>query len=470
MVSPLNIPPNKRWKGLTVYCYKCNTNVYDICKETGKPIQQCPFGEKHAFKVYVHVPGTENERRTKKLNTRNVNEAIKQAIDFENQVKENDAQTIEIVTANNKRGKEIQYDSPLLIYEFAEYISFLHNEGVPEHKIEIRSREHIRDVERALNLFMLCLKNNGYDYKSLRVDQVDDKIVGHIYSYLKHEMKYSERSVNKHLSYFTTFFKYEIEVKNFKGPNWFQSVNREPINPKPESISKEEFEMLLKQITPENTTRIKPVGKKSKKFPYYSWLPDAYLLSLLTGRRGEEVCKMKFDGYHDDGNGNAYISVEDFKVNRIRRRSENNKKLIFIPVTKSLHSLLLKLGLEEHKGDDVFILAPEVKIDRHRIMPNIMSRGFTGYYDQLNTGKKLTYKSLRKTYISQLSVYLGGNAKAVTQHSSNAVIDKYYLDKKVVTQAAQGFEVFPDKSERQNELEGIRSESNRKRQQPILEK
>ena len=39
--------------------------------------------KQHVFKVYVHVPGTKNERRTKKLETRDINEAIKQAIEFE---------------------------------------------------------------------------------------------------------------------------------------------------------------------------------------------------------------------------------------------------------------------------------------------------------------------------------------------------------------------------------------------------
>src|SRR4051812_5940227 len=104
MVTPLNIPPNKKWKGLTVYCYKCRTNVYDTCKETGKPIQRCPFGERHAFKVYIHVPGTDNERKTKKLDTRDIDEAIKQVIDIEKQVKENGSQFIENTTANNPKG------------------------------------------------------------------------------------------------------------------------------------------------------------------------------------------------------------------------------------------------------------------------------------------------------------------------------------------------------------------------------
>jgi len=76
---------------------------------------------------------------------------------------------------------------------------------------------------------------------------------------------------------------------------------------------------------------------------------------------------------------------------------------------------------------------------------------------------------LRKTHISQLSVYLGGNAKSVTQHSSNQVIDKYYLDKKILAKAAQGFEIFPDEAKCKNELHEIRTESKRKNKNKVLE-
>ena len=468
MENPLHIPSNKRTTGLTVYCYRCKTNVSEICNETGKKLERCPFGNRHAFKVYVHVPGTKNERRTKKLDTRDVNEAIKQAIDFEKEVKQNSLQNNTTVTPSKIKEIESENTPQLLIHAFARYIGWLNNEGVPEHRRVERSKEHLRDVGRALELFITCLQKNGYECESLKLDEVDDKIVGLIYSFLLHEKNYSNRSINKHLSYYTSFFKYEIEVNNFKGRNWFESVNREKINPQPESITQEEFEKVLNQISPENRPVVS-TGKKVRRFPYYPWLADAYRLALLTGRRGEEVCNMKFNGYHTDNKGNAYITVEDYKVNRIRHKANDEKKIIYVPVTKSLHSLLLKLGLEKYKGTDNYILAPEVEIDRRRIMPDILSRGFSLYSKQLDSERDLTFKSLRKTYISQLSVYLGGNAKAVTQHSSNAVIDKYYLDKKILAKAAQGFEVFTEEPERQNELDEIRNNSEPKQKKLHLE-
>jgi len=89
--KPLFIPESKKVRGLglVVYCYKCQTNMFDICKETGRTLKHCPNGDKHVFKVYIHVPGTKNERRTKKLDTRDLNEAIRQAIAFNEEVKNN---------------------------------------------------------------------------------------------------------------------------------------------------------------------------------------------------------------------------------------------------------------------------------------------------------------------------------------------------------------------------------------------
>ena len=72
----LYIPENKKWKGLTVYCYRCKTNVSEICRQTGKSLRLCPHPDSLVYKVYVHVPGSENQRRTLKLDARDINEAI----------------------------------------------------------------------------------------------------------------------------------------------------------------------------------------------------------------------------------------------------------------------------------------------------------------------------------------------------------------------------------------------------------
>ena len=71
-----------------------------------------------------------------------------------------------------------------------------------------------------------------------------------------------------------------------------------------------------------------------------------------------------------------------------------------------------------------------------------MSKGFSHFYNQLETDRHLTFKCLRKTYITRLALSLGLNARVVTRHSGDDVLNKHYLDEKVLSKVARDFEVF----------------------------
>jgi len=471
--EPLYIPPNKKVKGLTIYCYLCKTNITDgICKKTGKSIKFCPNGNKHAFKIYIHVPGTKNERKTKTLETRDINEAIKQAIDFGKEVKEN---SLGIKANGNAKSfiakKDIQKQATpyLLIHALARYIGWLHNEGVPEHRIKVRSDDHIKDIERSFKVLAECLKNNGYNLSTLSIDDINDDVVGQIYSHLKIK-GFANRTFNKYLSYYTSFLKWYPDEYNHPVKNWFESVERKKINPNPEAISRDEYQELLKQITPENGIKEYENGVKHKRNVYRPWLANGIKLGLETGRRREELINLKWNNINDS-EGIKYIKVEDYKVNHIQKRNTNEeKKFIYIPVTESLQKLLNELGYEKYKNSDHYILAPELKNNRNRVMSDTLSRGFTHYYDQLNTGRKLTFKSLRKAYITNLEIFMGGgNTKAITGHSDNQVIERNYIDKKEMAKAARGFNVFSSEEDRNDNLKEIRTSTKEKTQEKNLE-
>jgi hypothetical protein len=164
--------------------------------------------------------------------------------------------------------------------------------------------------------------------------------------------------------------------------------------------------------------------------------------------------------------------VEDFKVNRIQKRTSIKvKKYVPIPITERLRNLLIELGYDRNQNTDNFILAPEVINNRRKVMSDTLSRSFSHYYDQLNTGKHLTFKCLRKTYITNLQIYMGGNnTKSITGHSDNQVIERNYIDKKEVAKAARGFNVFPDEIERKDELTDLRKDTQTKNQNPNLDR
>jgi len=457
--KPLYIPPTKRLKGLVVYCYKCKTNMIDICKETGKSLKHCPNGDRHVFKVYIHIPGTRNDRRTKNLDTRNLDEAIKQAIEFRNEVKNNSQRIVNDENVNKERIVEKKLPVKLM-YAMARYIGWLHNEDVPAHMVKKRSDNHIKDVERAFRVLAEGLKNNGHKISELTVDDINDNVVGQTYSHLENK-KFANRTFNKYFSYYTSFLKWYSEEYNYPLKNCFEKVQRKNLNPQPEAITKSEYEALLKQITPENGVKQYDNGVKPTRNVYRTWLADGIRLGLETGRRREEIINLKWSNIKES-DGIQFIKSEDYKVNRIQNRiTDEEKKYIYVPVTDSLKKLLNELGYEKYRDADNFILAPDINICRNRIMSDALTLGFSHYYNQLNTGRKLTFKCLRKTYITNLQIFFSGNGetKAITGHSGNKVIEENYIDKKEIVKATRGFNVFSKENERADELKEIRKET-----------
>lgn len=142
-------------------------------------------------------------------------------------------------------------------------------------------------------------------------------------------------------------------------------------------------------------------------------------------------------------------------------RQGAKKQFIYIPVTRELRFLLDDLGYEQYKGTDRYLLAPEITEKRVEIIGEALSRSFSHYYKQLNTGEVLTWKCLRKTYLSRLKIFMHKNTndldvKDVSNHSSDAVLDKHYFDKRLIAASLTDFTVLPS---RENDLARLREAS-----------
>ena len=462
-VKPLIIPKSKKVRGLglTAYCRMCDTGIGEVCKETGKPLQHCPHPERHVFKCFIKVPGTKNQRRIKILETRDLDEAIKQAIEFKQQIRSEGA-----------RGKMEEYPETrikpgskpiptILINAMARHISWLTGEDVPEQIQRPRSKKHLKDIEHAYMTLVACLKAKGYNIEQLKISEVNDDIVGVVFRFLK-DKQFAPATFNRYFVHYKSLINWYREEYDQPIRNPFKKVIRQEVVPDPQSISKETYEELLKKISLEDGFRQYEDGYQTKRNFYRPWLANGIRLGLETGRRLEEISSLKWNMF-DAKDGNQVIEVEDLKVNRIKNNaSRGKKKLIYIPVTKSLQELLHELGYNKYYGTDEYILAPEVKSSRDKIIPNVLSRGFTHYYEQLKTGKHLTFKCLRKTYITSLKIASGGgDIKAITGHSSDKVLDHYVVDRDLAKWAARTHEVFPERSKRDEEIENVRQKTDR---------
>jgi integrase len=458
-IKPLHIPINKRIRGLglCVFCNHCGTVAVDECVESGKNLSTCKMGASHVFKQYIHTPGTKNKRVVKVIPTRDLNDAIKIAIDNKKSVIEEasrpHARQIEV-----PKEKEIQgVPQPILLVHFmAKYLRMLDGEG-PAHRSRKRSKAYIYEVQRAFHLFTKCLKKNGYDPSTFSMEMISDDIAGMWYSFLKEE-EYSGRTFNKYYGYMTSMTKWCIEKGNCNIKNWFEGADRQPVRSNPESITQEEFTALIDQIKPENS--LYKYSYKStviNRNMYHPFLAPAFKFLLHSGRRREEVINLKFSDVIEDGNGLVAIRTEDRKVNNIRGNiAKESKKIEYIPATQDICDLLLEAGYDKYKGTDKYIIAPELNIERDKLFADTLSKSFNFYYKQLDTGRTLGLKSCRKAYLTRLKIYLMGNVSRYSGHSNEHVIETHYLDKLEIAKALKGFRVFPDEIKRENELHTIR--------------
>ena len=432
MANHLIIPKNKSVKGLFIYCNYCKSILHNRCKKTNGSIQFCPHPDSHVFKAVFYIPGTK-KTKTRVLETGNLNEAIIQTIEFEKYLKENN---YELQYAGDKVRKP-----QLLVDCMASYFDYMNNENIPAHRHKVRSKGHISEIERYFRYFIDCLKKNQIEYKSLFVYEIDDRILGIFHNYLLEDKNYSNVSYNKVITILRSFYYYLIEEGYYVHRNPFNRMKRRPVRPTVETITEKEYNELVRIIDRDRAVQVLSTGEK--KYHYYPWLKYAIQLGLLTGRRRDEIINIKYSDIKSDYSGNmVLIETEDYKVNRANSNlSETSKKMIYIPVTRALKKVIYENGYSKYKDTDTHLLAPDKKTNRETLK-NQMSKGFSHYYNQLGAGRKLTFKCLRKTYITRLALSLGLNARVITRHSGEDVIIKHYLDQKVISKVAEDFKVF----------------------------
>ena len=425
-------------KGLFVYCTKCRSNLSSTCGLSAKKISLCKFKEKHKYKLRICVPGNESFVKTKVFETRDVNEVVIQAY----------AYRVELENCNYMPVvHETKTVTPTSITEaMAFYLAYLNNDTPHQQEHKQRTIGHIKEVERYFIYFGNYLKSIKINPSICPFEKLDRDIVGKLKSYLLEKKKFAPKTYNKYIGLMKVFVNYIIYEFDFKMKNPFKTFKSLQTEININTITKNEFTALLERITPENGVKNYQSNAQSKiiqKCFYKPWLKDAMLLAILTGRRREEIVNLKFNGIIEDSNGEPeQICIEDFKVNRSKNISSKEKsKMIYIPIISRLKRLLMDLGYHEHKGKDMFILAPSETMQRKTMM-NFISKAFTHYYGQLETGKKLNFYDLRKTYISHLFATHGENARIVTKHAGTEVMFNHYIDNKVIADVALNFEIF----------------------------
>lgn len=458
--SPLYIPPSKRIRGLKIHCYACGTTVDSVCKKLGVDIKYCKSGSDHVFKVFAHVPGTSNGRRTKSLTgVRDLNEARRLALEFQQEVKDE----ANSVPSEQTSPSKIEITKPHvatgnLTELMSRYIGYLHGdpEIVPAYKRKKRSPETLKEMERTFLRFVTAAKENGRDIANLTVDGITEEMIGEFYEYLTEELELGNAGYNRAITNMVSFYNYLIDEK-LAARNPFAAITRKPIREYVDTIAEHQFN-ALKEILQKPELGMHQLRPGIRRSFYRPWMRDAVELGLYTGRRREEILRMKWKDVSDD-----VLRVPDYKVIR-QKGLTNEKDWIYrvVPLTRELRTVLERLS-QEGTDPEAFVLAPKETMDRDS-MRIFMSKSFAHYYAQLGYAKRLKFGCLRKTYISGLAAAIGlENAQAISGHSKTDVMKKHYTDKKVLAKAAKEFSVYQSESESEEETESKQQQKNGRR-------
>jgi integrase len=370
--------------------------------------------------VRIHIPGNSKSIRTKFLVADNYNNAVAECVDFERELKSNGYERMAVTFSQTST----DYNIGDAVIKYREYMS---GKSKFAHLKKNVSEEHIDECVRYCKKFVenLSLTKN---LKRTRPTDVLTEDVSNFYLWA--EENYSSKTFNKCFIAVRAFFEFLIEIENINMKNPFRKFVPKSVTPSSiDIITEDEFNQVLAAVDTFNPF-ITLGGKGEKKNLYKPYLKDGFKLFLLTGGRREEVVDLKWSDIYSTPQGVKLFIIDNLKVKRMKKNNKECKKYIGINV--DLEDFLIELGMNEKIGTDEYILYPNRTSTTKTIMTDL-SRGFSHYKEGAGIKKDISLSNLRKTYLTWHHQVLGDDTGLVSSHSTTQVLEKYYLDPKVLT-------------------------------------
>ncbi len=417
--------PKQSYKGLKTFCKKCRVNN-----------PKCNHKESIVFRVVIKIPMGGGSVKTKMLSSEKYEDAVLEAIQFRKELETNN---YEIIEQRSDEGNNYS-----VIDAIVKYNQYLQGETDFAHLRKNISDAYREELIRYCKLFGKNLKET-YDISKMRIVDITKKDVGQFYSAL--EKKYSAKTFNKCLNGLRCFFSFLIDVEDVDIKNPFEIYTPKKINNSNiEIISQDEFNDILKAIDT-YTQKLTLGGKGEVKNMYYPWLKNGFKLFLLTGGRREEIVELKWGNIYISENGIKFLMFENLKVERINKNRIAPKK--YVPINVDLEELLIEMGLNNKNSPNEYILYPDRDCTSKTIMDRL-SKSFTHYKKGAGIKKDISFNNLRKTYITWVNQAMGNQTGILTSHSTNEVLEKFYLDPKVLSAieiGAMKIKIFGTKNE-----------------------
>jgi len=404
----LTLPKNPH-KGLKIFCRTCRVDN-----------RKCKHYDRQVYRVRIHIPGTKNATKSFYLEAENYNDAVIECALIEKELIQNGFEKVNQTNSDSLT----DYSIGDAVVKYREYME---GKSKYAHLKKNLTQDHIDECVR---FCWKLIENVALSKNIKRTRPTDIKIedVSNFYKWA--EQNYSSTTFNKCFKAIRTFFEFLIEVENIEMKNPFRKFVPKPsINNIIDTITEEEFIRILTAV--DTIDPIVKLGGKGKiENRYKPFLKDGFKLFLLTGGRREEVVDLKWSDIYSTPQGVKLFIIDNLKVNRIKKDAKQRKK--YIGINADLEDFLIELGMNEKIGKDEYILSP----NRDRItktMMNDLSKGFTHYKNGDGIKKDISLSTLRKTYLTWHHQVLGNDTGLVSSHSTTQVLEKYYLDPKVLT-------------------------------------
>lgn len=351
--------------------------------------------------------------------TTNADEAFKQHLKFKQELTEANFQI-------HKSQEPDNYTPKYLLESAQMYLDYLADIDVPQYSKKLLSDQYLKGQALYIERFLKHIKVGRLS--DFPIEHVSEKHVNHFHIWVESK-EFSSSTYNMHMQSIRYFFQWLIDQHKIDMVNPLRSVKSKPVAYSKTIVTESEFQTLLDHVTQANAWGEKGKGKNKIRVNYYRpWIKDAFKLAILTGERLSGVVQMKWKHVQEN-----HLIIPNWKVNA-RQNSDSFTSYTFI--TSDLAELLARLVPADPES---YILEPDWA--NRKTLIKLISKSFTHFWRKTGIDKQVSFKNLRKTYITRVFDLIGDKAKTL-KHTNDETALRHYMNEKEIVSKMQGMRMY----------------------------